>query len=300
MRFKAGSTETLHGSHSPSSLFGYSRMRKFSLLVFALGFSLLLSACSSQSETAKSNQDFQMVIPPSSSTGCFEEDIDKVLCFFPYEITSLADAPKSLSGNFFALVDGKIYLADSSSNRFNSVSETWNPGDKKSGNLFFILPSESNVSSIFLGPAGTSSIEDAVLTVSVSVTATDPQTQKRKDCEGTFKKLNAMLDRWQEASEYPWVVGTPSCYEMEKVYFLASVYAAEGAVYPEGGEVTQCYGSVVAKSQLENVNIVAKKYDYALFEDSISGFIIVTDKNVYDSEYCSYELSKIPALRVLN
>ena len=70
--------------------------------------------------------------------------------------------------------------------------------------------------------------------------------------------------------------------------------------YPEGGEVTQCYGSVVAKSQLENVNIVAKKYDYALFEDSISGFIIVTDKNVYDSEYCSYELSKIPALRVLN
>ena len=300
MRLKAESTETLHGSHSPSSLFGYARKRRFSLLVFTLGFSLFLSACSSQSETAKSNQDFQMVIPPSGSTGCFEKDVDRVICYFPYEITSLADAPKSLSGNFFALADGKIYLADSSDNNVNSISDTWNPGDKKSGTLFFTLPSDSDIDSIFLGPEGTSSIQDAVLIVSIDVTATDPQTQKRKDCEGTFKKLNEMLDRWQEASEYPWVVGTPSCYEMEKVYVLASIYASEGAVYPEGGEVTQCYGSVVAKSQLENVNMVAKKYDYALFEDSISGFIIVTDKNVFESEYCSYELSKIPALRVLN
>jgi hypothetical protein len=241
-----------------------------------------------------------LVIPPSSSTGCFEEDVDKVLCFFPYEITSLADAPVSLSGKFFALADGKIYLADGSENRVNSVSDTWNPGDKKSGNLFFTLPSNSDINSIFLGPEGTSSVEDAVLIVSIDVSATDPQTQKRKDCESTFNRMNEMLDRWQEASEYPWVVGTPSCYEIEKVYFLASIYAAEGAIYPEGGEVTQCYGSVVAKSQLENLKITAKKYDYALFEDSVSGFIIVTDKNVFDSEYCSYELGKVPALKVLN
>jgi|LakMenE01Jun11ns_1017448.scaffolds.fasta_scaffold9882944_2 hypothetical protein len=276
------------------------RKSRFSLLIFTLGLSLLLSACSSQSVTEESSKNFQLVIPPSSSTGCFEEDVDKVLCFFPYEITSLADAPVSLSGKFFALADGKIYLADGSENRVNSVSDTWNPGDKKSGNLFFTLPSNSDINSIFLGPEGTSSVEDAVLIVSIDVSATDPQTQKRKDCESTFNRMNEMLDRWQEASEYPWVVGTPSCYEIEKVYFLASIYAAEGAIYPEGGEVTQCYGSVVAKSQLENLKITAKKYDYALFEDSVSGFIIVTDKNVFDSEYCSYELGKVPALKVLN
>jgi hypothetical protein len=276
------------------------RKSRFSLLIFTLGLSLLLSACSSQSEIEESSKNFQLVIPPSSSTGCFEEDVDKVLCFFPYEITSLADAPVSLSGKFFALADGKIYLADGSENRVNSVSDTWNPGDKKSGNLFFTLPSNSDINSIFLGPEGTSSVEDAVLIVSIDVSATDPQTQKRKDCESTFNRMNEMLDRWQEASEYPWVVGTPSCYEIEKVYFLASIYAAEGAIYPEGGEVTQCYGSVVAKSQLENLKITAKKYDYALFEDSVSGFIIVTDKNVFDSEYCSYELGKVPALKVLN
>jgi hypothetical protein len=276
------------------------RKSRFSLLIFTLGLSLLLSACSSQSAKEESSKNFQLVIPPSSSTGCFEEDADKVLCFFPYEITSLADAPVSLSGKFFALADGKIYLADGSENRVNSVSDTWNPGDKKSGNLFFTLPSNSDINSIFLGPEGTSSVKDAILIVSIDVTATDPQTQKRKDCESTFKRMNEMLDRWKEASEYPWVVGTPSCYEIEKVYFLASIYAAEGATYPEGGEVTQCYGSVVAKSQLVNLKITAKKYDYALFEDTVSGFIIVTDKNVFDSEYCSYELGKVPALKVLN
>jgi hypothetical protein len=155
MRFKVGSTETLNGSQSPYSLFGYSPMRRFSLLIFTLGLSLLLSACSSQSITEKSNQDFELVIPTSSSTGCFEKDIDRVSCYFPYEITSLADAPKSLSGNFFALADGKIYLADGSDNSVNSVSDTWNPGDKKSGTLFFILPSDSDINSIFLGPERT-------------------------------------------------------------------------------------------------------------------------------------------------
>jgi len=300
MPTKAGGAETLLVRHSPYSLYRYFPKHRFSLLIFTLGLSLLLSACSSQLITDKGNKDFQMVIPPSSSTGCFEEDVDKVLCYFPYEITSLADAPKSLSGKFFALADGKIYLADNSVNRVNSVSDTWNPGEKKSGNLFFNLPSDSDINSIFLGPEGTSSVQDAILIVSIDVTATDPQTQKRKDCEDTFKRMNEMLDRWKEASEYPWVVGTPSCYEIEKVYFLASIYAAEGATYPEGGEVTQCYGSVVAKSQLENLKITAKKYDYALFEDTVSGFIIVTDKNVFDSEYCSYELGKVPALKVLN
>lgn len=300
MQLKAGGAETLLGRHSPYYLFRYSPIRRFSLLIFTLGLSLLISACSNHSLTEKSNQDFRMAIPPSSSTGCFEGDINKVICFFPYEITSLADAPKSLSGNFFALVEGKIYLADSSGNNTNSVSETWNPGDKKSGNLYFTLPSESKVSSIFLGPVETSSIEDAILIVPVGVIATDPQTAKRKDCLGTFKRMNEMLDRWREASEYPWVVGTPSCYELEKVYFLATIYAAKGAKYPEGGEVAQCYGSVVAKSQLENLNVVAKKYDYALFEDLISGFVIVTAKEGFDWEYCLSELSEIPSLKVLD
>jgi len=275
-------------------------MRKISLIIYTLGLSLLLSACSSQSISAKGDQDFKLVIPSSYSTGCYQEDVDKVVCSFPYEITSLADAPKSLSGNFFALVEGKIYLADSSSNRINSVSDTWNPGDKKSGNIFFLLPSESNISSIFVGPKGTSSIEGAVLIVPVNVTAIDPQTKKSKDCENTFKRISEMLSRWREASEYPWVVGSPNCYEFENVYVLATISPATGATYPEGGELPQCFGSVVEKTQIENLYVFSKKYDYAVFEDSISGFGIVTGKDGLDSEYCSYELGKIPTLRVLN
>jgi hypothetical protein len=109
-----------------------------------------------------------------------------------------------------------------------------------------------------------------------------------------------MLNRWRDASEYPWVVGSPSCYELENVYFLAGISAAPGVQYPEGGELPQCFGSVVAKTQIENLYVVAKKYDYAVFEDTISGFAIVTIRDGLDSEYCSYELGKIPTLRVLN
>lgn len=274
--------------------------QRISLIIYILGLSLLLSACSSQSISAKSDQDLKLVIPSSSSTGCSQEDVDKVLCFFPYEITSLADAPKSLSGYFFAQVEGKIYLADSSSNRVNTVSDTWNPGDKKSGNIFFSLPAESSISSIFLGPKGTSSIKDALLIVPVNAIAIDPQTKKRIDCETTFKRISEMLTRWRDASEYPWVVGSPSCYELENVYFLAGISAAPGVQYPEGGELPQCFGSVVAKTQIENLYVVAKKYDYAVFEDTISGFAIVTIRDGLDSEYCFYELGKIPTLRVLN
>ena len=300
MQHKIEGVGALHGSHSPCSLSRNSLMRRFSLIIFTLGLALFLSSCSSPSISAKSDQDFSLNIPSSSSTGCSEEDVDKVVCFFSYEITSLADTPKSLSGYFFALVEGKIYLADSSSDRTNSLTDTWNPGDKKSGNIFFSLPSESEISSIFFGPPGTSSIEGAVLIAPVSVTAIDPQTKKRKDCESTFKGMNEMLSRWREASEYPWVVGSPSCFEMENVYFLATISAATGVKYPEGGELPQCFGNVVAKTQIQNLYVLAKKNDYALFEDSLSGFGIVTLKGGLDSEFCSYELGKIPTLRVLN
>ena len=101
-------------------------------------------------------------------------------------------------------------------------------------------------------------------------------------------------------SEYPWVVGSPSCYELENVYFLATISPATGATYPEGGELPQCFGSVVEKTQIENLYVLVKKNDYALFEDSVSGFGILTIKDGGDSEYCSYELGKIPTLRVLN
>jgi hypothetical protein len=299
MQIKTRGVGAIHGGRPPYSLIGDSLMGRFSLIIFTLGLSLFLSSCSSPSISAKSDQDFSLIIPSSSSTGCSEEDVDKVVCFFPYEITNLADTPKSLSGNFFALVEGKIYLAESSSDRRNSLTDTWNPGDKKSGNIFFSLPSESDISSIFFGPQGTSSIEDAVLIVPVNVTAIDPQTKKRKDCESTFKKMNEMVSRWREASEYPWVVGSPSCYELENVYFLATISPATGAKYPEGGELPQCLGSVVAKTQIANLYVVAKKYDYAVFEDSVSGFGIVTVKSGLDSEFCSYELGKIPSLRVL-
>ena len=100
-------------------------MRRISRIVYPLVLLLLLSSCSSQSNSAENNKDFKMTIPPlEESTTCSKDNSGKVMCVFEFEITSIADSPKSLSGEFFAVADEKIYLADDSPNISNSISGT--------------------------------------------------------------------------------------------------------------------------------------------------------------------------------
>jgi peptidylprolyl isomerase len=119
------------------------------------------------------NSDFKVAISSVASIECTDTVVtSSVSCIFPIEITNIANSPKSLSGNFFAEVNGKIYLADNSYGGIDSISETWNPDESKSGVVPFLLPPNAQVSQIFLGPEGSSSIDDAVLSLTVSVTAT--------------------------------------------------------------------------------------------------------------------------------
>lgn len=143
------------------------------LKLIALGLCALLAGCSSESIFFNSKSDFSLTISTASSIQCSDTVItNSVSCIFPVEIKSIANNPKSLSGYFFAVVDGKIYLADTSYGGINSISETWNPGESKSGVVPFILPLNSKISTIFLGPQEASSKSDAFLSLNISVTAT--------------------------------------------------------------------------------------------------------------------------------
>ena len=146
-----------------------------------------------------------MAINSASSIECTDTVItSSVSCIFPVEITSTADSPKSLSGNFYAVVDGKIYLADTSYGGINSIAETWNPAESKSGVVPFLLPPNSTISSIFLGPEGSSSVDDAFLSLTVTVVAIDgwtPEIQKRSS---ELRSVQDIVSRLTKSSGYFW------------------------------------------------------------------------------------------------
>ena len=175
------------------------------LKLIALGLSVVLSGCSSQSISSSGNSDFKVAISSATSIECTDTVIAKtVSCIFPIEITSIADSPKSLSGKFFAEVNGKIFLADASYGGIDSISETLNPGESKSGVVPFNVPRNSSISSIFLGPEGSSSVDDAFLSLTVSVIAINgwtPEIQKRLL---EIKKIDNLVSRLTESSGCPW------------------------------------------------------------------------------------------------
>ena len=275
-------------------------MRRISRIIYPLVLLLLLSSCSSQSMSAENNKDFKMTIPPlEDSTTCSQDNSGKLMCVFEFEITSIADSPKSLSGEFFAVADEKIYLADELPNKPNSISGTWNPDDKKTGYIAFTVPSKSNISSIFLGPKGSSSIDSAFLIVPVNFTAIDFLEKEIQDEAAAMKTVNEMLSRWHEVSEYPWDAD-PDLGEIENVEFVALIFKDESAKYsPEGGEYPKCFGSIVTNVQSKSVSNFAKKYNAIVFEDLLSGLGIIIEKDVIDWEYCNYILSDTPGVRKL-
>ena len=177
------------------------------LKLIALGLSVVLSGCSSQSMSSNSNSDFKMLISSASSIECTNTAVSSEIgCSFPIEITSLADSPKTLSGKFFAVVDGKTYLANTSYGGINSISETWNPGENKSGVVPFIVPTKSNISLIFLGPEGSSSVDDAFLSLTVSVTAVDGWTADIQKDLLQSSQLKDLVKRLTKSSGNVWEI----------------------------------------------------------------------------------------------
>ena len=245
------------------------------LKLIALGLSVVLSGCSSQSMSSNSNSDFKMVISSASSIECTNTAVSSEIgCSFPIEITSLADSPKTLSGKFFAVVDGKTYLANTSYGGINSISETWNPGEDKSGVVPFIVPINSNISLIFLGPEGSSSADDAFLSLAVSVTAVDGWTADIQKDLLQSSQLKDLVKRLTKSSGNVWEI-------LDEDDELSMIGIESDAGY-------YCIASVWAK------NLMIPLPDTLSFEDLESGLGIQYFGEVKD---CGKILESTPGIK---
>ena len=244
------------------------------LKLIALGLSVVLSGCSSQSMSSNSNSDFKMVISSASSIECTNTAVSSEIgCSFPIEITSLADSPKTLSGKFFAVVDGKTYLANTSYGGINSISETWNPGENKSGVVPFIVPTKSNISLIFLGPEGSSSVDDAFLSLTVSVTAVDGWTADIQKDLLQSSQLKDLVKRLTKSSGNVWEISVEDD-ELSIIY-----------MYSDSGY--SCSASVWAKNRMPLLDILS-------FEDLESGLGIQYFGEIKD---CGKILESTPGIK---
>lgn len=247
------------------------------LKLIALGLSVVLSGCSSQSMSSSSNSDFKMVISSASSIECTNTAVSSEIgCSFPIEITSLADSPKTLSGKFFAVVDGKIYLANTSYGGIDSISETWNPGESKSGVVPFNVPLNSSISSIFLGSEGSSSTDDAVLSLTVSVTAVDgwsPEIQKELLQSSKVKDL---VNRLTKSSGSVWEITAESDGD------------GLSLIYMNNDAGLGCAASVTPKNQMILIP------DFMSFEDLESGLGI---QFMGQEKSCGKILESIPGIK---
>ena len=147
------------------------------LKLIAVGLCVLLSGCSGLLGTAKTNTDFKITIDSTDSFPC-GVTAGEAFCTFVIEITNLADSPKSLSGNFYAVADDKIYLGGDGIyvEGPKLTPSTLNPGESKKGIVFFDVPANSRIHSIFIGPEDSSSPNDSILSVDVNVVATNDYT----------------------------------------------------------------------------------------------------------------------------
>ena len=245
------------------------------LKLLALGLSVVLSGCSSQSMSSNSNSDFKMVISSASSIECTNTAVSSEIgCSFPIEITSLADSPKTLSGKFFAVVDGKTYLANTSYGGINSISETWNPGEDKSGVVPFIVPINSNISLIFLGPEGSSSADDAFLSLAVSVTAVDGWTADIQKDLLQSSQLKDLVKRLTKSSGNVWEI-----LDEDDELSMIGMYSDSGY---------SCWASVWAKNRMIPLP------DTLSFEDLESGLGIQYFGEVKD---CGKILESTPGIK---
>jgi hypothetical protein len=253
--------------------------------------------------SANSNSDFKLAISTAASIECTNTVVtSSVSCIFPVEITSLANSPKSLSGNFFAVVDGKIYLADISYGGINSISETWNPGESKSGVVPFLVPANSNISSIFLGPEESSAIDNAVLSLNLNVTAVDGWTREIQSRLSAVPKVNDLISRLRESSGYPWqvlILSSPS-QDDNDIALIHGLARQPNKSLKDGKILPQCFATIYSDTKgVSFTTSYVSTNNLAVYEDLKSGLGITTDIGATESEYCRAIISSTPQVKEL-
>lgn len=272
-------------------------MRKISPLLFALGLSIILSGCSSQSKPAK---DFGISISSAASIQCADlVVVEKINCSFPIEIVSKADTPRTLAGNFYALVNGKIYLADNSlQGETQSISDTWNPGELKTAVVAFNVPPKSYFSSIFLGPEGITSYDNALLSVEVGVTAIDNWDQTLEKQLSSTKKLSDLIKRLNSSTSYSW--DDPIIYdEAGKFNNLATISGVSspsgvGTIAKDGIRVPQCIGEIYSDTKGPVFTETIYRDHMKMYIDQESGLGLTLTLNDRGTESIATGIEKYP------
>jgi hypothetical protein len=137
------------------------------------------------------------------SSSCIESmQGSHTYCMFPIQITNNSNSPISLDGTYYATVDGKVFEAssDTGSTGIKSVSDTWNPGDIKSGMVAFDVPTGSMIQNIFLNTTGDGKTAEVVMQVNTRASIDGGSTGSSSasgtskvviDKTGILKRLNA-------------------------------------------------------------------------------------------------------------
>ena len=172
---------------------------------------------------------------------------------------------------------GKIFLADTTYGGISSISETWNPAESKSGVVPFAVPSNSNISLIFLGPENSSSVGDAFLSLTVSVTAVDGWTPRIQKNSLQSSELKNLVKRLSKSSGNVWEI----VIEGDDLSNI-SMYTDEGV---------SCVALVWAK------NLMIPLRDTLSFEDLESGLGIQYNGDVKD---CGKIFESTPGIKKVN
>lgn len=92
---------------------------------------------------------------------------DRVMCSVGYTVENPTDAPiEILYADVFAVVDGKIFKADSDQgDGVGNVSTNWNPGDKFKASTAFTVPTGATIQRVFFADDPTTNDADMIFDV---------------------------------------------------------------------------------------------------------------------------------------
>jgi hypothetical protein len=116
-----------------------------------------------------------LVEVPGESTGfsCDEtEDPGDVYCIMAIRVKNDGDASKDIYGDIFALVDGKVFKADSTFGGITYVSTDINPGETAASTVAFKVPRGSSISQIFISDTADGGLKNAKLILDLNRIAT--------------------------------------------------------------------------------------------------------------------------------
>ena len=145
-------------------------MKRLLVTVFCLFLSVGLFGCSSGKTPG-----LTLVEVPGESTGfsCMEvEDVNNVYCILAIRVRNDGDVSKNINGDVYALVDGQVFMADSTFGGITYVSTDINPGDTAASTVAFKVPRGSSISHIFISDSPEGGIRNAKLTLELNRFAT--------------------------------------------------------------------------------------------------------------------------------